>query len=267
MIHNDVPSLEDPPGFVVRTEIEKAAAARGYRLARGRVGAWFGYESTSAHGRIWLASVGSDGPWYLALDHPGVVAEIGLSDTRPGPGLVRYAFASKSDLYDGLDRVWRLSASLPSVPLREFEDQTATLPRSTEAERWVVQRVGQNVFRDALMKYWNGCCPLTGIASPELLRASHIVAWADCDNDAHRLDVHNGLLLSALWDAAFDRGLVSFSDEGEVLYAAGLTETVRAHLGSPMSLAPRLNPCHYSNLARHRVAFGFDSPAPITANV
>ena len=28
-----------------------------------------------------------------------------------------------------------------------------------------------------------------------------------------RLDVHNGLLLSALWDAAFDQGLVSFADE------------------------------------------------------
>lgn len=82
-MHNYVPSLEDPPGFIVRTEIEKAAAARGYRLARGLVGAWFAYESTTAHGRIWLASVGSEGPWYLALDHSGVVAEIGLSDAPP----------------------------------------------------------------------------------------------------------------------------------------------------------------------------------------
>ena len=49
--------------------------------------------------------------------------------------------------------------------------------------------------------------PLTGITDEALLRASHIVAWADCETDALRLDVHNGLLLSALWDAAFDAGL------------------------------------------------------------
>ena len=38
----------------------------------------------------------------------------------------------------------------------------------------------------------------TGITDPALLRASHIVPWAEC-GDAQRLDVHNGLLLSALW--------------------------------------------------------------------
>jgi predicted restriction endonuclease len=65
------------------------------------------------------------------------------------------------------------------------------------------------------MDYWEGRCPITGITDPALLRASHIVAWAECD-DAQRLDVHNGLLLSALWDAAFDTGLVSFADDGTV---------------------------------------------------
>jgi predicted restriction endonuclease len=50
---------------------------------------------------------------------------------------------------------------------------------------------------------------------PALLRASHIVPWAQCQTDALRLDVPNGLLMSALWDAAFDAGLVSFDDEAE----------------------------------------------------
>jgi hypothetical protein len=62
------------------------------------------------------------------------------------------------------------------------------------------------------LDYWNRRCPLTGIDDEPLLRASHIVAWADCETDAMRLDVHNGLLLSALWDCAFDMGLVSFAD-------------------------------------------------------
>jgi hypothetical protein len=253
---------EDPPGFVVRTEVDKAATALGYRLPREGAGAWLAYDSTSARGRIWLAGAGHDGPWFLALDHPGVVAELGPGESIGGPGLARYIFATKSDLYDGLDRVWRLSASLPSVPLGEFEALTANLPRETEAERWVIQRIGQQRFRDALLKYWGGCCLLTGIADPELLRASHIVSWADCDDDAHRLDVHNGLLLSALWDAAFDRGLVSFGDEGEILYAAQLSEDARAALGSPTSLAGRLTSGHRANLARHRSNFGFDRERP-----
>ena len=43
------------------------------------------------------------------------------------------------------------------------------------------------------MKYWRGRCPLTGITDPALLRASHIVPWEECETDAQRLDVHNGL--------------------------------------------------------------------------
>lgn len=257
MTSNDTPALEDPPGFIVRTEIDKAATARGYRLPREPEGPWLAYDSTSAYGRIWLASAGQNGPWLLALSHPGVVAELGSSEPIEGPGLARYIFATKSDLYDGLDRVWRLSASLPSAPLDEFEALTVGLSRETEAERWVVQRIGQQRFRDALMKYWGSCCPLTGITDPELLRASHIVPWADCDDDSHRLNVHNGLLLSALWDAAFDKGFISVSNNGEIIYSPRLTECARAWLGSPSSLVGQLTSGHYENLERHRRMFGF----------
>ena len=86
--------------------------------------------------------------------------------------------------------------------------------------------MGQNVFRDALMDYWGGRCPLTGITEPGLLRASHIVPWSECD-DVQRLDVHNGLLLSALWDAAFDQGLVSFADDGKLCVSPSLSEVAR----------------------------------------
>ena len=112
--------------------------------------------------------------------------------------------------------------SLPDAPLDQFRRRVAGLPRTTEAERLVVQRVGQNIFRDALLEYWNGRCPMTGITDPALLRASHIVPWAECESDAQRLDVYNGLLLSALWDAAFDAGRVSFADTEEILLHPGL---------------------------------------------
>ncbi len=71
---------------------------------------------------------------------------------------------------------------------------------------------------------------MTGITDEPLLRASHIVAWADCETDALRLDVHNGLLLSALWDAAFDAGLISFADDGAALSSPRLTSSAAAVL-------------------------------------
>ena len=94
--------------------------------------------------------------------------------------------------------------------------KSSVAQRRSPGGRLVIQRIGQDVFRQALMDYWGGRCPLTGITEPALLRAPHIIPWADC-TDAQRLDVHNWLLLSALWDAAFDQGLVSFADDGAVL--------------------------------------------------
>jgi hypothetical protein len=151
-----------------------------------------------------------------------------------------------------MSAVYRLSMSLPAAPLSRFEAESRSMPRATEAERLMVQRVGQGVFRDALMKYWDHRCPLTGITEEALLRASHIVAWSECDSDAHRLDVHNGILLSALWDAAFEKGLVSFADNGTPI--ASLILNASARIALAFDAAPNLmglRDAHRANLARH----------------
>ena len=174
-----------------------------------------------------------------------------------GPGKARYAFATLRELYAALDRVYALGLSLPDAPLREFETRVANLPRTTEAERLVVQRIGQDIFRARLMDYWQGRCPLTGITDAALLRASHIVPWAECETDAERLDVHNGLLLSALWDAAFDRALVTFDDQGRPEYSPSLSDQARSELrwSAPITLTDE----HRRRLARHRERAEFQS--------
>ena len=128
------------------------------------------------------------GPWLLAIGHSGVAAELATipRSPLPGPGLATFSFASLTALHAALDRVYKLGVSLPDTPLTRFRAQTSHLPQTTEAERVVVQRIGQDIFRAALMDYWGGCCPITGITDPALLRASHIVPWAECD-DAQRL--------------------------------------------------------------------------------
>lgn len=240
--------------FVVREECHKAAWEHGFRRARGEADGWGAFESTTAQGTLWLAAASDQGPWFLALDHPGVIAEVSLpSADIAGPGMERYSFPTLTDLYAVLPRVYQLAASLPDAPLTTFRQQTAKLPQTTEVERLVVQRIGQDIFRASLMDYWQGRCPLTGITDPALLRASHIVPWADCETDAQRLDVHNGLLLSALWDAAFDRALVTFDDEGKPEFSTKLSQFAHnaLHWSQPLQLSEQ----HRQNLAHHRMRF------------
>ena len=149
-----------------------------------------------------------------------------------------------------MPRVYQLGVTLPYGTLEEYRAAIAGLPESTEAERLIIQRVGQDIFRDRLMTYWQGRCPMTGITDPALLRASHIIAWKNCANDSERLNVHNGLLLSALWDAAFDRGLVSFDDDGRPEFSAKLSETAQSELRwhGPIPLTEK----HRARLVWHR---------------
>lgn len=243
--------IEAPQSFVVQEECRKAAWQNGYRRALGEAEGWARYGSTTAKGVITLAGAGPQGPWLLALDHAGVVEELQhLRADIPGPGLARYAFVTLTELYAVLPKVYALAVALPDGPLEAFRTAIASLPKTTEAERLIVQRVGQDIFRDRLMTYWNGRCPLTGITDPVLLRASHIIPWKDCPNDAERLNVHNGLLLSALWDAAFDRGLVTFDDGGCPVFSPGLSEAAKAELRwyQPTPLTDK----HRTRLAWHR---------------
>lgn len=247
---------EDPPGFVVQQEAKKAAWDNGYRLSKEPAsGGWLRFGSTTARGDIWIAGDTSGHAWFLSLEHTGIAAELAALPPAPtaGPGIATYSFDSLTALHASLDRVYRLAVSLPDAPLDRFRSKTADLPQNTEAERLVVQRVGQDVFRNALLDYWDGRCPLTGIADLPLLRASHIVPWATCGSDAQRLDVHNGLLLSAHWDAAFDSGLVTFTDQGQAQASPNLSPEARAALH--LDTAPRierLTTQHRANLEWHR---------------
>lgn len=227
------------PTFIVRKALEKAAWDNGFRIVGETVGSWLGFGSTTAFGRVWLAGSGDRGPWWLASDHPGIVAEFGEGVRADGPGLARYGFADQRELYVALNRAYRLGLSLPDAPLTEFERETRGLPQTTETERLTIQRIGQGIFRRALVEYWDGRCAVTGINDPALLRASHILPWAACTSDAQRLEVHNGLLLSALWDAAFDAGLVTFDDAGAALTAPNLSIEAREALGLPSFLRHR----------------------------
>ena len=75
------------------------------------------------------------------------------------------------------------------------------------------QRKGQDYFRRMILANYGGRCALTGIDIPQLLLASHIIPWADKSHKKDRLNPCNGICLSALYDKAFDQGLITISPD------------------------------------------------------
>lgn len=81
----------------------------------------------------------------------------------------------------------------------------------TEKEVRAKHRLGQEFFRHMLLDIYNSKCCISGLEIPEVLRASHIVPWAE--REETRLDPADGLCLSATYDAAFDKHLISFDED------------------------------------------------------
>ena len=92
--------------------------------------------------------------------------------------------------------------------LDKFKDET-------EKERIVRSRIGQGLFKKKLLS--KSCrCAICGLNIKDLLIASHCKPWAKANNK-ERLDVNNGLLLCPTHDALFDRGLITFKEDGEII--------------------------------------------------
>lgn len=69
-------------------------------------------------------------------------------------------------------------------------------------------------------------CKLCGASDERFLIASHIKPWVH-SNNKERLDVDNGLLLCPNHDALFDKGYISFEDNGDILISASIDESTR----------------------------------------
>jgi len=90
--------------------------------------------------------------------------------------------------------------------------------QETEKNQLVKARIGQGVFRSRLEKI-EPKCRVTKLDDKRFLVASHIKPWCKSTN-IEKLDGSNGLLLSPHIDKLFDRGWITFSSEGKVLYSS-----------------------------------------------
>ncbi len=108
-------------------------------------------------------------------------------------------------------------------------------PTTTERLGLVTSRVGQGRYRRDLINKFNGKCAVTGINKEEILIASHILPWAEASAD-ERLDVDNGILLSPMYDALFDRHLISFEDNGKIIISNAVCEISNLEIDPTLSI-------------------------------
>ena len=96
-------------------------------------------------------------------------------------------------------------------------------PNETERKGLVTTRVGQGKYRRDLIEKFDGKCAVTKTNIIEILIASHIVPWRE-SNNIERRDKDNGILLSPLYDALFDKHLISFQEDGKILISKSITD-------------------------------------------
>lgn len=118
----------------------------------------------------------------------------------------------------------------------------------TQKQQLVNARIGQGKYRHDLLELWRSCS-VTGYNNTALLVASHIKPWRDSSN-LERLDKFNGFLLLPNLDKAFDRGLISFDNQGKILISYALKQ--KELLGIKEDMSIKLSKEHSPYLEHHR---------------
>ena len=115
-------------------------------------------------------------------------------------------------------------------------------------------RHGQGVFRTNL-ELSEHSCRITGALDRRHLWATHIKPWSECD-DAEKLDGSNGLLMSPHIAHLFERGYISFLDDGDLLVSQELNPVVldNWHIRLPLNVGEfRPEQCYFLGYHRREV--------------
>lgn len=133
------------------------------------------------------------------------------------------------DLYNGPDvHPAEISKRMQDEEINSIEalvddrDIDFSTKKGKEVLRETKDRVNQGFFRKMLLATYQTQCCVCGLNVPDVLRASHIVAWSK--DEENRMNPANGLCLSATYDAAFDCHLISFDEEFRMIFSPALKE-------------------------------------------
>ncbi len=252
----------------------KASVDAGFDLEAEVDAGWWRLRASGAPGVAWIRPIANTPSALLALPLASQLDELHLPSASSSTQAIApmgahgmVVCASPHALYEALRLVWALRAHSPERLRAEWNAEVVEVltrlglsatepvtPAITELVTEVRRRVGQDRYRNALLDFWDGQCAVTGLAVPELLRASHAKPWAVA-TDTERLDVHNGLLLAVHLDALFDRGFLTFDATGRGVLSDELSTHARMLVGlsgEPLKLR-RVHASHGPYLAWHRL--------------
>lgn len=154
--------------------------------------------------------------------------KVSSNPTKGGYGLIRsvalpfVSYISVMKLQDDLtgDIVfyWKLFTDFTRMAEQQYAAKNYGKKKDIKSKR---TRDGQEKYRQNLFEQFLHC-PFTQIDDVKLLVASHIKPWSVC-NKAEKTDINNGLMLSPLFDKLFDRGYITFKDNGDLIISDWLS--------------------------------------------
>lgn len=242
--------------------ISREDALTSLQVVPATAGAYFDDFRQMRKGEIYQRTMNAEGTEYF-LKH--IYADYGATGLKHA----LQSLDAHLHYYDGLGKgtqrairvLWEKYTSMLgdsetiSQDIEEIVSDTTV--DATTRQALIEARIGQGKFRRDVMLQWQRKCAITGCSTEAVLRASHIKPWRVCSND-ERIDPENGLLLVANVDALFDRGLISFADDGQLLLSSSLSNDEIELLGlRDRKLSKKLTPRIKIYLAYHREEFSF----------
>ena len=148
-----------------------------------------------------------------------------------------------------------LDMEIDEIEVEDDRHQRELLNRGlvgpVERHQLVKSRRGQGVFRDNVESR-ESKCRVTGVSNPRYLRASHIKPWRK-SSDIEKIDGNNGLMLAPHVDFLFDRGFISFEDDGTLIVSPQIEEGALESWGIPPEMnVGQFSPEQAVYLAFHR---------------
>lgn len=183
-------------------------------------------------GKMWHNAYEMFRKWNLKEDDPDVKKEEDLIDY--------FLTFSHKDIYNQKSNANDFS----------INEENLKLVNETEKELIVKARIGQSELRDKLIREKKKC-ELCGINKKELLIASHIKPWS-ISNEEERLDLNNVLLFCSMHDTLFDKGFITFDDEGKIIISNELDQINRVFSNINLEMKISINEEKKKYLKYHR---------------
>lgn len=101
---------------------------------------------------------------------------------------------------------------------------TENLPIGVEREAIIKQRVNQSFFRATVISSYNQKCCISGVSSPALIEACHIVSWSQ--DKINRTNPKNGLCLNSFFHKAYDNNLIGITPDLKIVVSEEMLDSV-----------------------------------------